>query len=680
MRAQWQTVVLFWAWLMCLLKVSVSNQIQNECSSLVDAFEKKYEAVPVSTHGDRPDDVNPFVFFLHVPRTAGKTYSTCFLSPAVPPSQTCLPGYDRYRLQQSPLGCRYYTSHDDLSLVDQLSEENRKRVEVVTQIRDPVSRVLSAYEFPIEVASRKVNEPMSNIEKSKANLTTVNTYNVWPWKYLILHARDGMQDRLDAINEKGVPPVWTEHIDPQTNRTFYYNKATNKSEWERPHPLNALDPYENELTIPLREWIELPEVEDLVHNGHTLQLLGITNTSFWEEAGALRRCFFQDEASRERMFELAKNKLRKMPHAGLQERLDDSVASLASSLGLKMSDKAYKGVQMWSYLFDDVENLPDLDATVTYSLSGSEGGDKGEAQTITLREARYKLYRLEERLRDINAKLKKSEPRLRALLKREDKWMDRMELERSQSTYWKLRKALIAPVISRVKWLGYAARCAITGRLDELEDFDWYDDQDEEELLKASPFAKNITSLDEVVAKHQNERDEIIDELVALKELEGVSGVPWGENTRVFIPFDDDFKLHKDRDLGTGYSTCSRDAYRKGKRGRSKPMMHLRNERDEGFQFTSEARKIYLEKNKDVLDRIRELNSVDERLLKFAAELFNETLRQQSAAGALEDIPEPLPPKSGSNEDTTEGKGRKVDGGDGREGSKGDKNATHTEL
>ncbi len=664
MRAFWPTAMVVWACLISCLLEPATGSNGDDCGSLVDAFAKKYQAVPVSTEGQRGHGVDPFVFFLHVPRTAGKTYSTCFLSPAVPPSETCLPGYDRYRLKQSLPDCRYYTSHDDLSLVDQLSDEDRRRVEVVTQLRDPVGRVLSAYEFPIEVAARKVREPLSKIEDQKENMTTVHTYNVWPWKYLVMQAREGILDRLEVIEEAGAPPVWTEHIDPATNKTFFYNKKTNKSEWERPAPLDLLNPYDNELAIPLREWIELDEVEDLVHNGHTLQLLGISNASFWKEASALRRCFFRDEMARERLFGLAKEKLRDMSHAGLQQRLGDSVASLAASLGLKMSDKSYRSVQLWGYLFDDVANPPDLDATVAFSVPDLAGGGEPAPQMMTLREARFKMYSLEERVRDISAKLKKAEPRLRELLKREDKWLDDIELKRSKSTYWKLRKAFLDPLVSYVKWLAFATKSVVTGRLDELEDFDWYNDQADDALLDASPFASNITSLDEAVSQQQKERDQAVEELVALKELEGVMGVPWSANTRVFLPFSDEHKLRRDRILGEEYGRCSDDAYRKGKRARTKPMMHLRNERDEGFRFTSEARERYMSDHADVIERIRDLNSVDQRLLEFASELFVKTIERQEAAGVLEEIPK-LPAKRHGNatakHDATNRKGNAAD-------------------
>ena len=584
------------------------------------------------------------MFFLHVPRTAGKTYSSCFLSPSIPPSRTCLPGYDRYRLHSSPQGCSYYASHDDLSLVDQLSDEDKRRVEVVTQLRDPLSRVMSAYEFPIEVAARKVNEPMSVIDKAKANSTTVNTYNVWPWNYLVLHSREELQERLNAVHEKNVAPTWEKHEDPETGKTFWWNKVTNTSEWSLPAPTNALDPYDNELSLPLREWIETQEAEELVHNGHTLQLLGISNTSHWEEAGALRTCFFRDETSRERLFELAKEKLAEMPHAGLQERLEESVVSLAASLNRKMGDKAYKGVQLKYYLFDEADSPPNWRDRITYKSTVMKS-----MQNLPLFNARMIYYKLNEELVRLEHKLKKQEPRLQALLKREDAWIEGKERERDDSMYWQLRRKWVEPIYLRAKWTLFAAKVlSTTGKLGDLDDFDWYNDMESEALLKQSPFAANITSLDAEVAMMQGRRDDLYAEIDSLKNFPSVVGVPWSPTAKAFIPFPDEEMLRKDRNLGVAYATCSRDAYEKGKKAHEKPMKDLRNEKDEGFKYSAEYRKQFLadEKNAKLVSRIRELNSIDQRLIEHATVLFEETLKRQAEAGVLETIPPPMPKKN----------------------------------
>eukprot|EP00887_Chlorella_sp_A99_P001428 scaffold8.g1428.t1 len=54
---------------------------------------------------DVPHDPNKFLFFLHVPRTAGKTYFSCFVKPAYPPSKRCAMSYDVLRLNVSSEAC-----------------------------------------------------------------------------------------------------------------------------------------------------------------------------------------------------------------------------------------------------------------------------------------------------------------------------------------------------------------------------------------------------------------------------------------------------------------------------------------------------------------------------------------------------------------------------------------------
>ena len=55
--------------------------------------------------------------------------------------------------------------------------------------------------------------------------------------------------------------------------------------WILPKAEPVLDPYNNSLVMPLAEWIEHPIAEELIHNGATLQVLGLTNYSFWQVGG-----------------------------------------------------------------------------------------------------------------------------------------------------------------------------------------------------------------------------------------------------------------------------------------------------------------------------------------------------------------------------------------------------------
>lgn len=81
------------------------------CTKLVDRYESEY-----GKHVTPKNISDAFIFFLHVPRTAGKTYASCFLRAALPASQRCSPSYDFLRLNVSQESCRYLVSHDDYSL------------------------------------------------------------------------------------------------------------------------------------------------------------------------------------------------------------------------------------------------------------------------------------------------------------------------------------------------------------------------------------------------------------------------------------------------------------------------------------------------------------------------------------------------------------------------------------
>ena len=78
-----------------------------------------------------PPNSSHMLFFLHVPRTAGRTYHSCFLKTGTPPSRRCEKSYDVLRLNASIPSCGLLSSHDDLSLADRLPEDTA----YVTQLR-----------------------------------------------------------------------------------------------------------------------------------------------------------------------------------------------------------------------------------------------------------------------------------------------------------------------------------------------------------------------------------------------------------------------------------------------------------------------------------------------------------------------------------------------------------------
>lgn len=69
---------------------------------------------------------------------------------------------------------------------------------MVTQLRDPVTRVLSAYEFAIEVAARRIKQNDGKFLESAKNTSFVNTLNVWPWSHLVPWFRKSMQIHVSS--------------------------------------------------------------------------------------------------------------------------------------------------------------------------------------------------------------------------------------------------------------------------------------------------------------------------------------------------------------------------------------------------------------------------------------------------------------------------------------------------
>lgn len=138
--------LLFLAFILCLAGSAVTDDSRN-CEALAAEYATAHprEAAPFT-------GANAMVYFLHVPRTGGRTFHSCFLKTAHPPRKRCPKAYDHLRIHTDVPNCYLLSSHDDFSVVSMLPDD----VAVVTQLRDPVDRVISAYEFAVELAARYV--------------------------------------------------------------------------------------------------------------------------------------------------------------------------------------------------------------------------------------------------------------------------------------------------------------------------------------------------------------------------------------------------------------------------------------------------------------------------------------------------------------------------------------------
>ena len=102
--------------------------------------------------------------FLHIPRSGGRVVHKCLLQFAHEPAERCPEQYakggdaeagDAGAANATDNACVYVSSRQDLSLLHDLPATTA----VFTQLRDPVDRVVSAYEYAIEVAAQKIANP-----------------------------------------------------------------------------------------------------------------------------------------------------------------------------------------------------------------------------------------------------------------------------------------------------------------------------------------------------------------------------------------------------------------------------------------------------------------------------------------------------------------------------------------
>lgn len=166
----------------CLFVICICLSAAQQCSTLLSEFHK------YNTKEAKPFTGENMVYFLHIPRTAGRTFHACFLKQAIPASKRCPRAYDHLRVNFTVPSCHLLSSHDDFSVVERLPVDTA----VVSQFRDPVDRFLSAYEFAIEVAARQLRRP-ANYKKPPGR---VITDDVWPWSHLIPFFVDDIRPKV----------------------------------------------------------------------------------------------------------------------------------------------------------------------------------------------------------------------------------------------------------------------------------------------------------------------------------------------------------------------------------------------------------------------------------------------------------------------------------------------------
>eukprot|EP00877_Chromochloris_zofingiensis_P003280 jgi/Chrzof1/12953/Cz07g13220.t1 len=129
-------------------------------------------------------------------------------------------------------------------------------------------------------------------------------------------------------------------------KTYYYNKRLNTSKWdinplEREALVAPLNPYDNEIVMPLAEFVKHPIADELLHDGQAFQVLGLTNYSHWQHSAAMRSCIHQQPSVADDLLTFAKERVMKFTHVGTTDMLYPSVESCAASLNLHLDGPAY---------------------------------------------------------------------------------------------------------------------------------------------------------------------------------------------------------------------------------------------------------------------------------------------------------------------------------------------------
>eukprot|EP01018_Ginkgo_biloba_P036162 Gb_27871 [translate_table: standard] len=94
-----------------------------------------------------------------------------------------------------------------------------------------------------------------------------------------------------------------------------------------------------EFVMPLHEFIHHPMAFELVHNGATFQVAGITNNSHLEDAEEIRNCVLQYEDLGHYILDVAKKRIEKMFFVGLTDKHEESAKILANLIGKQMPSK-----------------------------------------------------------------------------------------------------------------------------------------------------------------------------------------------------------------------------------------------------------------------------------------------------------------------------------------------------
>ncbi|ERN08372.1 hypothetical protein AMTR_s00148p00053200 [Amborella trichopoda] len=251
-----------------------------------------------------------------------------FLRKLYTSSQECPRSYDKLRFDPSKPNCRLMVTHDDYSMMSKLPKE---RTSVVTILRSPVDRVFSTYEFSVEVAARFLVHPNLSsatqmTRRLKPKSRGVSTLDIWPWKYLVPWMREELFARRDT--RKGGRAMELREIADTYNM--------------------------RDIMMPLHVFINEPLAHDIIHNGATFQVAGLTNNSCIEESHKVRHCVRKHSELGQYVLEVAKKRLDQMLYVGLTENHKESATMFADVVGAQILSQLQELANQQKQLADNV--------------------------------------------------------------------------------------------------------------------------------------------------------------------------------------------------------------------------------------------------------------------------------------------------------------------------------------
>ncbi|KAG2670419.1 hypothetical protein I3760_14G084700 [Carya illinoinensis] len=120
-----------------------------------------------------------------------------------------------------------------------------------------------------------------------------------------------------------------------------------------------------EIVMPLHEYINSPIALDIVHNGATFQVAGLTNNSYLEESHEVRHCVQKYEILGEHVLQVAKKRLDDMLYVGLTEEHKESATMFANVVGAQV-------ISQWGALNMSMECVANNKSEQSSSFSISE--------------------------------------------------------------------------------------------------------------------------------------------------------------------------------------------------------------------------------------------------------------------------------------------------------------------